>query len=61
MYEDEEGYNQFHIVRTSEIEKYDVQLSEDKSNQVQRAKYQIFLLFNDKIGVIKGEEFLAIK
>ena len=57
IFEDEEGYNTFMIVRSSEFE--DIKM--DMDQPVQRARYQIFTLYSEKVGRIQGEEFLVQK
>jgi len=60
LYEDEDGYNCFWISRTSQIELIEPGLAHQQ-NTIQRARFQIFTLYNEKIGIIMGEEFLIQK
>lgn len=60
IFEDEEGYNTFLMTRTSEIENFKWNISGSKSvSDIQRARYQIFTLYSEKVGRIQGEEFLV--
>ena len=59
MYEDEQGYKKFMLCRTSALseELKGVTLFE---GVIQRAKYQFFTLYQEKVGRIMCEEFLVV-
>ena len=54
MYEDDRGYNHFMICRTSDIFEGDM----TRKGSFQSARYQIFMLYTEKIGRFFNEEFL---
>jgi hypothetical protein len=64
IYEDDNGYNVFQLCRTSDIIEEDIfkwyskrgGLPRDMKKQT--AKYQVFSLSKEKLGIIHGLEFL---
>jgi hypothetical protein len=61
IFEDEDGYNTFIMCRTSEIEDFEKTIGGKNHFEQQRARYQIFTLYSEKVGRIQGEEFLVEK
>lgn len=55
--EDDEGYNRFMIVRSSQYEHVPSLIN--KRNKIERARYQVFTIYSEKIGIFHGEEFLV--
>lgn len=50
------------ISRTSEVEDFEYNPNGGKNHEdIQRARYQIFTLYSEKVGRIQGEEFLVQK
>jgi len=61
LFEDEDGYNTFLITRTSDIDYNENPLVAHLHKNIQKARYQIFTLYSEKVGRIQGEEFLVQK
>jgi len=60
IYEDEQGYNCFSLCRTSDINEEESKVRRKKYGDYkkQTAKYQLFLLFSEKVGIIQTNEYL---
>lgn len=59
IYEDEQGYNCFSLCRTSDVNEEESKVRPKRSGiKRQTAKYQLFMLFSEKVGIIEGQEFL---
>ena len=64
MYENDAGFNKLQLCRTSDV--FEKNAFEWYSNRgglphdmkLQKAKYQVFTLFNEKLGAITAQEFL---
>ena len=61
LFEDEDGYNTFLITRTSDIDYNETPKLNHLHKNIQKARYQIFTLYSEKVGRIQGEEFLVQK
>lgn len=57
LHVDQHGYNCFSIVKTSKVETEELD-KDSKKIPHQQARYQIFALFQEKVGIIQVDEFM---
>jgi hypothetical protein len=57
---DDQGYNCFSICKSSKVEPDDPYEGIDLSHKIpkQNARYQVFALFSEKVGIISCDEFM---